>query len=179
MDRGAIWECRFARAWAASGRGGDDGGSFEALGTAEGDGEGVGHVGGGWQLCERKVLLNHALHLVFPGVSKAGERLLHFVGLDLDEREPCLLRGEEKHASSVAHDDRGGGVFVVGEEAFDGERVRGRPFEQGTKIAVKFNESCGDRAGGWDGVGSCGFGFREECESDDAGLDDRGRGAAL
>lgn len=125
---------------------------------AEGDGDGVGHVGRRGRLGETEQGLHAALHLLLARVAVAGEELLDRVGSELGERDGAASDGQKNDAAGVAHGDGGSRVPVMGVEGLDaGERGRG-PREQIGEIAIEFVQTIGEAVSG--------------AKADDAGFDE-------
>ena len=129
--------------------------------AAEGDGEGVGDVGGlGWRF-QMPDLLDRALHLGFAGVTVTDDGLLDAVGGELFDADVAPLGGEENDAAGVAHEDGGSGMFVMGVQLFDGADVGFEFLHQLIEFGFQFDQALGEG----------GFGV----EADDAAVDEFGR----
>ncbi len=149
--------------WVAGGGGvlfsGEEG-VGEVAAAAEGDGEGVGDVGGiggGFEVPEG---LDGALHLGFAGVTVAGEGLFDAVGGVLLDLEGVAGGDEEDYAAGVAHEDGGARVGVMGIELLDGADLGFVFLDQGVEFVFEFDEALGE--GGFFG------------EADDTAVDEDG-----
>jgi len=114
------------------------------LAAAEGDGQGVGDVGGIGRLREFPLRLNGALDLGFSGVAIAGEGLLDSIGGEFFDADMAAAGDEEDDAAGVAHEDGGARVGVVGIKLLDGADFGGVLGEEGLELGFEFDEAIGD-----------------------------------
>ncbi len=92
--------------------------------------------------------MNGTLDLQFGCSSGAGDGFFDFGGLEFEQGHVSSVDGEERDASSVGHDDGGGGVLVVSKKPFDSDGVGLEAVEEGAEVAAEFFESVGDAGEG-------------------------------
>lgn len=128
--------------------------------VAEGDGEGVGDVGGLGEFREVELAADGFLHLPFGGVAITGDGFFDLRGAVVDDRDTSLGGRKNDDAAGVAHEDGGRGAVVVRVEFFDRQDLG---FERGDDVgdaSVDFFHTVGE--------------FSVRFAADDAGFDEAG-----
>jgi len=109
--------------------------------VADGEGEGVGDIGGVRGKVQAEQRADHALDLFFAGAPAAGESALDLRSVVVEQGKFLLGCAEANDSAGVAHEDGGAGMGVGGVEFFEGYGIRPLLAQDRRNAGVQMSEA--------------------------------------